>query len=199
MRMRLIVICGLSGYTTFFQIISYTARFLGEKLLGKELCFLSTTFAWNISHSKKNLARQTQVLTQSARYSRHSLMKLVFSRQIWATQSLCVYQINTRFHFLNDTTPRIFVYSFIYCDMFRQSFRPLYDPGVDTVSNRNDDQECFLRGKCGQCVGLTTLPPSRAECLEIWEPQPPETLGGCPGLYRYSFTLTTVIIKQFRN
>jgi len=26
-------------------------------------------------------------------------------------------------------------------------------------------------------VGLTTLPPSCVECLEIWEPQPPGTLG----------------------
>ena len=31
---------------------------------------------------------------------------------------------------------------------------------------------------------LTTLPPSSADCLEIWEPQPPGTLRACPGLYR---------------
>jgi hypothetical protein len=31
-------------------------------------------------------------------------------------------------------------------------------------------------GKGGWCIGLTTLPPSCANCLEIWEPQPPETL-----------------------
>jgi len=37
-------------------------------------------------------------------------------------------------------------------------------------------------GKGGQCVGLTTLPPSYADCLEIWEPQPPGTLRGCPDL-----------------
>jgi len=30
--------------------------------------------------------------------------------------------------------------------------------------------------KGGRCVGLTTLPPSCAQCLEIWEPQPPGTL-----------------------
>jgi len=34
----------------------------------------------------------------------------------------------------------------------------------------------FLGGKGGRCVGLTTLPPSCADCLEIWEPQPPGTL-----------------------
>jgi hypothetical protein len=34
-------------------------------------------------------------------------------------------------------------------------------------------------GKGGRCVGLTTLPPSCAECLEIWEPQPSATLWDC--------------------
>ena len=33
-----------------------------------------------------------------------------------------------------------------------------------------------------RCVGLTTSPPSCADCLEIWEPQPPGTLRACPGL-----------------
>jgi hypothetical protein len=33
-----------------------------------------------------------------------------------------------------------------------------------------------------RCVGLTTLPPSSADCLEILEPQPPETPRACPGL-----------------
>ena len=37
-------------------------------------------------------------------------------------------------------------------------------------------------GKSGRCVGLTTLPPSCADCLEIWEPQPPGTLWACSGL-----------------
>jgi len=50
------------------------------------------------------------------------------------------------------------------------------------VPNRNEYQEYFLGCKGGRCVGLTTLPPSRADCLEIWEPQPPGTLRVCPGL-----------------
>jgi hypothetical protein len=41
----------------------------------------------------------------------------------------------------------------------------------------------FLGGKGGRCVRLTTLPPSCADCLEIWEPRPPGTLRACPGLY----------------
>jgi len=31
-------------------------------------------------------------------------------------------------------------------------------------------------GKGGRCLRLTTLPPSCADCLEIWEPQPPGIL-----------------------
>ena len=34
-------------------------------------------------------------------------------------------------------------------------------------------------GKVGRCVGLTTLPPSCDDCLEIWAPQPPKTLRAC--------------------
>ena len=37
-------------------------------------------------------------------------------------------------------------------------------------------------GKGGRCVGLTTLLPSCADCLEIWEPQPPATLRASRGL-----------------
>ena len=43
-------------------------------------------------------------------------------------------------------------------------------------------------GKRGRCVGLTTLPPSWADCHEIWDPQLPETLRACPGLYKDCFT-----------
>jgi len=57
--------------------------------------------------------------------------------------------------------------------------------GVDSSSNRNEYQEYFLgRGGCkGRWgIGLTTFPPSCADCLEIWEPQPPGTLRACPVL-----------------
>ena len=37
-------------------------------------------------------------------------------------------------------------------------------------------------GEGGRCVMLTTLPISCADCLEIWEPQPSETLWVCAGL-----------------
>ena len=61
-------------------------------------------------------------------------------------------------------------------------FRPHYGPGVDSASNRNEYQEYFLGGKGSRCIGLTTLPPPCADCLEIWEPQTPETLRACQGL-----------------
>ena len=39
-------------------------------------------------------------------------------------------------------------------------------------------------------VGLTTSPPSRASCLEIWEPQPPGTLRACTGIaVRFTFLI----------
>ena len=62
--------------------------------------------------------------------------------------------------------------------------RPHYGPGVDSASNRNENQECFLGGggKCGWCVGLTNLSPSCADCHEIWEPQAPGTMWAWPGL-----------------
>jgi len=37
-------------------------------------------------------------------------------------------------------------------------------------------------GKGGRCVKLTTLPPSCADCIEIWERQPPGILWASPGL-----------------
>ena len=63
-----------------------------------------------------------------------------------------------------------------------QSFRPHCGPGLDSASNSNEYQEYFLEGKVGRCVGLTTLPLSCDDCLEIWEPHPPGTLSACPGL-----------------
>jgi hypothetical protein len=61
------------------------------------------------------------------------------------------------------------------------SFRSHYGPGVDSTCNRNEYQEYFLGGKGGQCVGLTTLPPSCADYPKIYEPQHPGTLRACPG------------------
>jgi len=66
------------------------------------------------------------------------------------------------------------------------SFRPHSGHGVDSASNRNEYQEYFLWGKGSRYVGLITLLPSCADCLEIWEPQTPGTLRACPGLPYWS-------------
>jgi hypothetical protein len=52
-----------------------------------------------------------------------------------------------------------------------------YAQPLTEMSTRN-----IYWGKGGRCVGLTTLPPSCADCLKIWEPQPPGTLRACQGL-----------------
>ena len=59
--------------------------------------------------------------------------------------------------------------------------RPHCDPRVDSASKRNKSQMYLLGSKGGRCVGLTTLPPSGADCLEIWELQPPVALRDCRG------------------
>ena len=65
-----------------------------------------------------------------------------------------------------------------------QSFRLCYGPRVNSVCNKNEYHEYFLGDKGGKSIGLTILPPSCANCLEIWEPQTHGTLRLCPGLYR---------------
>jgi hypothetical protein len=59
--------------------------------------------------------------------------------------------------------------------------------------HRNEYQEYFLGGKDGRCVRLTTLAPTCADCLKIWEPQPSGTVRACPGPYRDSFTFFTLM------
>ena len=62
-------------------------------------------------------------------------------------------------------------------DFTLKAFRPENDPRVDSASDRNEYQEYLLEVKGGPCVGLTTLPPSRADCVKIlgaltaWNPK----------------------------
>jgi len=63
-----------------------------------------------------------------------------------------------------------------------QSFRPHYGPGFNSDSNKMSISNIFVGGKGGPCIGLTTLPPPSADCLEIWDPHLPGTLRACPDL-----------------
>jgi hypothetical protein len=63
-------------------------------------------------------------------------------------------------------------------------------PGIDSASNRNEYQGYFLGGKGGRCVGLTIVPPSCADCLEIWEPRLPGILRARSGLFSDCSTFT---------
>ena len=47
------------------------------------------------------------------------------------------------------------------------SFRSHYDPEFHSASKIHEYYGYFLDGKGGWCVGLTTLPPSGADCQEI--------------------------------
>jgi hypothetical protein len=59
MAMRHIVIYGLSGSSIFFHIMSQIAWFSKKNVIEHKIYVLifSTTFIWNISHTKKNWAR----------------------------------------------------------------------------------------------------------------------------------------------
>jgi hypothetical protein len=61
------------------------------------------------------------------------------------------------------------------------SFQPHFDPGVNSACKRNEFQEHLFVGKGSRCIGLKTCSPSCANCLEIWQPQPP---GNPKGLSR---------------
>jgi hypothetical protein len=47
----------------------------------------------------------------------------------------------------------------------------------------------FPGGKGSRWVGLTTLPPTRDDCLEIWEPQLPGNLRACNGIALLAVTV----------
>jgi hypothetical protein len=51
----------------------------------------------------------------------------------------------------------------------------------------------FLGGKGDRYVGLTILPSSCADCLKIWEPQPPGTLRACHGIALPCFYIRNVL------
>jgi hypothetical protein len=55
--------------------------------------------------------------------------------------------------------------------------------------------EIFTGVKGGRCVGLTILPPSCADCLKIWVPQPPRTHRACQGIALPLYTIRGAVNK----
>jgi len=74
----------------YFSTLSHKRHDFRRKVIECKMCVLifSTTFIWNISHSKNSSARYdrkcTLVLTKSAHYSCRVLMKLEFSLNIFS-------------------------------------------------------------------------------------------------------------------
>jgi hypothetical protein len=69
---------------------------------------------------------------------------------------------------------------------FFVDIRSHYGPTFDSASNKNEYQEYFLAGGIGKdslCVGLTTLPPSCADCFEIWNPNGDVSLRIASGIH----------------
>jgi len=70
-----------------------------------------------------------------------------------------------------------------------QFFRPHHGLGVDSASKKNEDREYLLRSKGGRCVGMKTLPPTYADCLELRELHPLGTLRACTCMAFYRLLL----------
>ena len=67
---------------------------------------------------------------------------------------------------------------------------PVTPPGIDPGTVQLVAQRLNHYATPGPLTEMsTTLPLSRADCLEIWDPEPPGTLRACPGVYRDCFTV----------
>jgi hypothetical protein len=67
------------------------------------------------------------------------------------------------------------------------SFRPYHGPGVDSAPSENEYQEHLLGVKVAGAWGWQPHHLNVPNVMEIWEPKPPGTLWGTPGLLRDSF------------
>ena len=82
---------------------------------------------------------------------------------------------------------------------FRLEAQCLYQLRYRVPPNRNEYPGYFLEDKGGRCVGLTTLPTSCTNCLEIWESQPSGELGpvqACNGMALPCTVPSTQMLKD---
>jgi len=63
--------------------------------------------------------------------------------------------------------------------------------GLTQPLTEKSTRNISLGGKGSQYVGLTTLPPSCANCLEIWEPQPVQACNGIALPLPFTFNIMT--------
>jgi len=67
--------------------------------------------------------------------------------------------------------------------------------GVTQLLREMCTKNISWRGEGAQCIVLTALPSSCADCVLIWEPQPPGILKACPGFaldFYYAFGMENV-------
>jgi hypothetical protein len=142
---------------------------------------------WNLKpFSSTNFSPRRHVLLLQTYMKNTRICKEKFSI-FWMAATRCLQDclsltLPERTRFFYDNSKFRFSLSCHWNFSLTWPFRPHYGPGVDSASKRNEFQEYFLEGKGGRCVGLTTLPPSCADFLEIWEPQTPGNLRARPGL-----------------
>ena len=98
MRMRQIVICGLTRSTTFFFFkLYYKCHDFRKNVIEQNLCLIfCTAFVWNVFHCKNKLVRCDTKCMSVSKWSVlhccHILMNLEFSRRIF--EKIVKYQIS---------------------------------------------------------------------------------------------------------
>ena len=93
MRMRHIVICGMSGSTLFFHLFSQTARFSGGGVIEHKMCFgfllqIFIVIFLILGRNKRDMIKNVHLSSRNVRYSCQVLMKLEFSLPIFEKKAL---------------------------------------------------------------------------------------------------------------
>jgi hypothetical protein len=78
--------------------------------------------------------------------------------------------------------------------LMTSSFRPHYDPRMDSVSV-SEISPTGRGNKGGRCIGLTILPPSCVDCLEILAASTSWSRKSLPDLYRDCFTFNILCLN----